>query len=68
MKNIRHLDFFIENGIEIGKYRADNGWGENQTLTESALIDFLLKIKAAANYVYGRTQLGLGQGFRHPRQ
>ena len=68
MKNIRHLDYFIDNGIQIGTYEADNGWGEKQTLTESALIDFLLKVKAAANYVYGRTQLGNGQGFRHPRK
>jgi len=57
MKNIRHLDFFIENGINIGTYRVENGWGEAKTLTESVLNDFLLKIKGAFSYVVARTQL-----------
>jgi len=64
MKNIVNLDFFIKHGIDIGAYTANNGWDEEKTAVESILADFLLKIRAATNYVCGRTQMNGAPGDR----
>ena len=62
MKNIANLDFFIRSGIDINTHTALDEWGEEKTAAESILTDFLLKIRAATNYVRGRTQLHGPQG------
>ena len=66
-ENIRHLKFFVDNGIDLRNFTKVDSWGVKKTAAEFIFTDFLIRIKSAATYVHNRGEIADQDPPRHRR-